>query len=97
MASTKLSRYNSRSNKSHHGGFNTDTGAHQEQPVPPPDILFENYGSLFLLRPVSAAGQTWLDENTADDALTIGGAVACEIRYVEDIFLGAIGDGLVCR
>jgi hypothetical protein len=97
MASTKLSRYNCCSKKSHHGDFTIDTGAHQEQPVPTPDILFENYGSLFLLRPVSAVGQTWLDENISDDALTIGGAVACEIRYVEDIFLGAIGDGLVCR
>ena len=65
--------------------------------MPTTDILFENHGSLFLLRPVSPAGQTWLDENIADDALTIGGAVACEIRYVEDIFLGAVGAGLVCR
>jgi hypothetical protein len=97
MASTKLSRYNSRSNKSHHGDFTIDTGAHQEQPVPTPDIIFENYGSLFLLRPVSAAGQTWLDENISDGALTIGGAIVCEIRYVEDIILGAIDDGLVCR
>lgn len=98
MASTKLSQYNSRSNNSHHGvSTGNETGAHQEQPVPTPDILFENYGSLFLLRPVSVAGQTWLDENISDGALTIGGAIACEIRYVEDIFLGAIGDGLVCR
>ncbi len=98
MASTKLSRYNSCSNKSHHGDFTIDTGAHQEQPVPTTDILFENHGSLFLLRPVSSAGKTWLDENVGDkNALTFSGAVVCEPRYVENIFLGATGDGLVCR
>lgn len=62
-----------------------------------PDILFENYGSLFLLRPVSHAGKTWLDNNIADDAQMLGEAVACELRYVEDILRGASADGLVCR
>lgn len=98
MASTKLSRYNSHSNKSHHGGFNTDTGAHQEQPVPTTDIIFENHGSLFLLRPASSAGKTWLDENVGDtNTLTWAGAVVCEPRFTEAIFLGATADGLVCR
>lgn len=98
MAYTKLSRYNSRSNKSHHGDFRIDTGAHQEQPVPTTDIIFENHGSLFLLRPVSSAGQTWLDENVGDEStLTFGSATVCEPRYVEDILLGATADGLVCR
>ena len=97
MASTKLSQYNSRSNKSHHGGSDTDTGARQERPVPTTDLLFENYFSLFLIRPTSPAGKTWLDENIADDAQTLGDAVACEGRFVEAIYHGAVADGLLCR
>ena len=61
------------------------------------DLLFENHGSLFLIRPVSSAGQSWLDENIGDDAQTFGSAVVCEPRYVADIFHGASNDGLVCQ
>jgi hypothetical protein len=68
-----------------------------ERTVPNPDIQFENYGSLFLLRPLSAAGKTWLDENIASDAQKLGEGVACELRFVEAIFRGASADGMVCR
>ena len=45
----------------------------------PTDLIFENHGSLFLIRPVSPAGQTWLDENVGDEnTLTFGGAIVCE-------------------
>ena len=64
----------------------------------PTDLIFENHGSLFLIRPVSPTGQTWLDENVGDEnTLTFGGAVGCEPRYVENIFLGAKSERLVCR
>ena len=67
-------------------------------PTKMPDIIFENYFSIFLIRPVSPAGQSWLDENVGDSGtLTFGGAVVCEPRYVEAIYRGAIADGLVCR
>jgi hypothetical protein len=59
------------------------------------DLLFENHFSLFLIRPVSPAGQTWLDENVGDEnTLMFGGAVVCEPRFVEAIFLGAQAAGL---
>jgi hypothetical protein len=59
------------------------------------DLVFENHGSLFLIRPVSESGQQWLDENVGDEStLTFGGAVVCESRYVEAIFLGAKQAGL---
>ncbi len=62
------------------------------------DLLFENHLSLFLIRAVSPAGQTWLDENVGDsETLTFGDAVVCEPRYVEPIYHGAIDVGLVCR
>jgi len=62
----------------------------------PTDLIFENCGSLFLIRPVSPAGQSWLDENVGDEnTMTFGGAIVCEPRYVEAITHGAIEAGLV--
>ena len=61
------------------------------------DLSFENHGSLFLIRPLSDAGQTWLDENIGDDAQVFGNAIVCEPKFVEAIFRGATSEGLVCR
>ncbi len=59
------------------------------------DLIFENHFSLFLIRPISPIGKQWLDENVGDEnTLTFGGAVVCEPRYVEAIFLGAQAEGL---
>jgi hypothetical protein len=59
------------------------------------DLVFENHLSLFLIRPVSFTGQSWLDENVGnEDTLTFGNAVVCEPRYVEAILQGAIAAGL---
>jgi hypothetical protein len=59
------------------------------------DIAFENHGSIVLIRGLSEAGQAWLDENVGDDETQFfGGAVVCEPRYVEAIYLGAHSDGL---
>jgi hypothetical protein len=58
------------------------------------DILIENHGSLFLLRPISSIGHDWLDANIQPDALKFDGGVVCEPRYVSDIVLGARTDGL---
>ena len=58
--------------------------------------MAENHGSLFLIRPVSQSGQLWLDENVGDEnTLTFGGAIVCELRYVEAIAQGAVQAGLV--
>ena len=63
---------------------------------PSPDILIENYNSVFLLRPASPIGETWLQENViGDETQLFGNAVACEPRYVSDIVFGARGDGLL--
>jgi hypothetical protein len=65
---------------------------------PPPDILVENHNSVFLLRPVSPVGQTWLQENVIEkETQLFGNAVVCEPRYVADIVFGARGEGLVVR
>ena len=74
--------------------FQTSRGS----PSPPSvDLYFENYGSLFLIRPASPAGKSWLGLNIAADAQMLGEAVVCELRFVEDIFRGTTADGLVCR
>jgi hypothetical protein len=65
---------------------------------PSPDLLIENHGSIFLLRPASPVGQTWLQENViGEDTQLFGNAVVCEPRYVADIVFGARGEGLVVR
>jgi len=64
----------------------------------PTDLIFENCGSLFLIRPASQTGQLWLDENVCDEnTLTFGGAVVCEPRYVEAIYFGAKQAGLAVQ
>jgi hypothetical protein len=102
MASTKLSRYNCSSKKSHHGSAPVSNAekrvSRSEVPVQTPDIIFEDHGSLFLLRPVSPIGQSWLDENVGDEnTLTFGGAIVCEPRYVEPIYFGAVQAGLAVQ
>src|SRR5713101_3384677 len=43
------------------------------------DLVFENHLSLFLIRPVSITGQSWLDENVGNEStLTFGNAVVYE-------------------
>lgn len=59
------------------------------------DLKVENHGTIFLLRPVSSAGQAWIDEHIPEDAQSLGNAVAVEHRYIEDIVEGALEDGLV--
>jgi len=63
---------------------------------PSPDILVENHGSVFLLRPTSSVGQTWLQENVITEETQIfGNAVVCEPRFVAKIVFGARGEGLL--
>jgi hypothetical protein len=65
---------------------------------PSPDILVENHGSIFLLRPMSSVGQAWLQENIIGEETQIfGNAVVCEPHYVVDILLGARAEGVVVR
>jgi len=65
---------------------------------PSPDLLIENHGSIFLLRPASPVGQAWLQENAiSEDTQLFGNAVVCEPRYVAEIVFGARGEGLVVR
>jgi hypothetical protein len=65
---------------------------------PSPDLLVENHGSIFLLRPITASGQSWLQENVVgEETKLFGNAVVCEPRYVANIVFGARCEGLVVR
>jgi hypothetical protein len=60
-----------------------------------PDFVCENHFSLFLLRPVSPAAFSWIEEYLPPDRLTFGNAVVIEPRYVWAILVGLQDDGLV--
>lgn len=58
------------------------------------DISFENHGSIWLARPLTAAGQEWIDESVDPEAQWFGGALVVEPRDVADIVNGMIDNGL---
>jgi len=58
------------------------------------DLLVRDEGSIFLLVPVTPAGQEWVDEHIPADAQTFGKAIVVEHRYIADIVNGALADGL---
>lgn len=62
------------------------------------DVQFENHGSIVLIRGLSHAGQTWLDENVGDsETQHFGGAICAEPRYCGAVWQGAVAAGLVVR
>jgi hypothetical protein len=58
------------------------------------DIVFLNHGSIFLLRAETPVGEEWLSEHISPDAMTWGGSIVVEPRYVDDIAYGAADAGL---
>jgi hypothetical protein len=61
------------------------------------DLTLVGSGSVYLLRPVSAAGSVWIAMHIPFDAKWLGGAVVVEHRDVGAIVRGAIADGLRVR
>jgi hypothetical protein len=62
---------------------------------PTPDFFCENYGSIFLLRPISPAAFLWIHQNLPSDRQMFGNAVAVEHRCIWAILAGLQDDGLV--
>jgi hypothetical protein len=58
------------------------------------DLHVANHGSIFLLSPVTEAGENWIIEHIPEDAMTFGNAIVVEHRYIEAIVAGALADGL---
>jgi hypothetical protein len=58
------------------------------------DIFVENYGSIFLFRPMTQAATEWISGHVQDDAQWFGNALAVESRYALDLADGMYCDGL---
>jgi hypothetical protein len=62
------------------------------------DIQVEDHGSIALLRPLTDAGETWLQNNCHSEPWQWwAGALAVEPRYLEAIAIGIAEDGLALR
>ena len=59
-----------------------------------PDIRVEDHLSLFLVRPFSERGESWIRENITQDSAWFGDALVVEPRYVGALLTGMIVDGL---
>lgn len=62
---------------------------------PTPDFEIENHQSIFLLRPLNPAAESWIKEFLPQDRMSFGSAVVVEHRYIADIVEGIRNDGLV--
>lgn len=65
--------------------------------IPEADFTAENYGSICVLQPLSAAANVWVSENLPEDVMKWGGGIVVEPRYLMDIILGARAEGLTVR
>jgi hypothetical protein len=52
------------------------------------DFAVEDHGSLLLVRPLTSAAWSWLEQNVEDDAQWFGGALAVESRYISNLLSG---------
>lgn len=57
------------------------------------DYIFENHGSLWLVRSTSADALQHLPDDVAEDAQWLGGALAVEPRYVVSLAARLQDDG----
>ena len=61
------------------------------------DVRFEDHGSQWLARPLTAAAQAWIREHVSIDAQYSGGALVIEPRHVPDIYRGMTEAGLAVQ
>lgn len=59
------------------------------------DLMVENHGSIYLVRPMTERGIDWLKRTAPADAQFMGSAMAVEHRYIEGVIATANDDGLV--
>jgi hypothetical protein len=62
---------------------------------PTPDFEIENHQSIFLLRPLTPAAESWIEQFLPQDRMPFGSAVVVEHRYISEIVEGIRNDGLV--
>ncbi len=59
------------------------------------DFTCSNHTSVFLLRPLSPAAFSWIEQHLPPDRFTFGNAVVIDHRCIWSILLGLQDDGLV--
>lgn len=60
-----------------------------------PDLRFSSHGSIVTIAPETERGRQWMDDNLAAESWQwLGNSLGVEWRFAEDIFNGALGDGL---
>jgi hypothetical protein len=82
-----------------HLGVGTNDGASDEGATPDPlsmaDLRAVSHGSIALVTPLTAAGETWLQENTVTERWQwLGKSLGVDHRYIIPLLEGAIQDGL---
>jgi len=60
----------------------------------PHDVELENHGSIWIIQPLTPAGNAWADAHLPTDAIRWGGGIVAEPRYVPDIVDAMQADGL---
>jgi hypothetical protein len=58
------------------------------------DVQFTDHGTIWLAKPLTPAGEAWIEEHIPVEAHWCCGAVVIEPRYVGDIAQGMADDGL---
>ena len=80
-----------------------DAAQEEQKPVaksrkaPEADFLFQNHGSICLLKPLTPAGEEWFNEHLPVDNPETqfwGGSIVIEPRYIAPILEGIQNDGL---
>jgi len=52
------------------------------------DFSISDHGSIFLIRPLNAAGRQWLDENVVSEPWQwVQGALCVETRFARDLII----------
>jgi hypothetical protein len=64
---------------------------------PTADFIVEDYWTIFLLRPLTPAASSWIDQNLSEDRLMFVGGAVVEHRYILEIVHAALADGLEIR
>jgi hypothetical protein len=58
------------------------------------DFTVADHGSIVILTPLTEAAQDWVADHLPEDAMTWGGGIVIEPRYVALILAGIGEDGL---
>ena len=66
------------------------------KPTRSPDLVIygQSGDTVFLLRPVSRLGTSWIADRIQPEATWFGGAVVVDHRYIADVLRGAVAEGL---